>query len=697
MSWIWLNKEKYPQYQKNFSSLNEYNREERLAFPYCVAQFRKEYRYDKVIRTAEITVSADCFFHLFANGNFVGIGPASSGGDFLLKVPAPKHYSNTYTVDIDSYELTFDSWVRLHPEKLTDFSRYQGGFMLNAVLHFSDGTTEAVQTDSSWLSRRDNAYNDYQSFDSTLENNEFEPAVELEDRWNAEPAPIPMLSFHEVSRMAYTLKAGERISDNIDLDRIYGAYPIVKSTGKCTVKLETRELKGQNTETENIKFGGRGRYFSFLMHSVGNTDIVIENNDDKEIVVEYALLASWYPITKTGSFKCSDEELNKVYDVCAHTLKICRQTLHLDSTKHQELLACTGDYYIESLMTLYIYGDLRLSKFDLMRTADFLNQNNGRMFHTTYSLIWAQMIYDVYMMTGDKEVVRYCLDGLNKLFKKFDTYIGDSGVIETPPDFMFVDWTVIDGYSMHHPPKALGQTVLNAFYYEALNKAVKIYETVGDTEKANEFAERAKAFRPAFNREFYDAEKGLYFDGKNDEYGGSENHIPANSDKRYYSKYPNILASLYGLTDDDNARAIIEKVIFNDEMQDIQPYFAHYLLCALKKLGLFEKYGMRIINRWKPVVAECDKGLKEGWIAPQPDYSFDHSHAWGGTVAYQLPSAISGMKILEPGMKKLSFEPKLYGLKFADIEIPTEYGMISIKLKEKEKPVINVPDEIAVE
>lgn len=696
MSWIWLDKEKYPQYQKNYSSLNEYSREERLAFPYCVAQFKKEYSFDKVIKTAEITVSADCFFHLFANGNFVGIGPASSGGDFLLKIPAPKHYSNSYTVEIDSCELSFDSWVRLQPEKLTDFSRYQGGFMLSAVLSFADGTSETVQTDSTWLCRRDNSYNGYQSFDSTLENNEFEPAVELEDRWNAEPAPIPMLSFHEVSRKAFILKAGESVSDNIDLDRIYGAYPIVKSTGRCTVKLETRELDGQETQEENIKFGGRGRYFSFLMHSVGNTDIVIENNDDKEIVVEYALLASWYPITQTGSFRCSDEALNKVYDVCAHTLKICRQTLHLDSTKHQELLACTGDYYIESLMTLYIYGDLRLSKFDLMRTADFLNQNNGRMFHTTYSLIWVQMIYDVYMMTGDRDVVRYCLDGLDKLFKKFDTYIGDSGVIETPPDFMFVDWTVIDGYSMHHPPKALGQTVLNAFYYEALNKAEKIYEIVGDTENAEKFRIKAEAFRPAFNREFYDAEKGLYFDGKNGDYGGFENHIPANSDRRYYSKYPNILASLYGLTDDDNARVIIEKVIFNDEMQDIQPYFAHYLLCALRKLGLFDKYGMKIIERWKPVVAECDKGLKEGWIAPQPDYSFDHSHAWGGTVAYQLPSAITGMKILEPGMKKLKFEPNLYGLDFADIEIPTEYGMIKIKLRAGEKPQINLPDKITL-
>ncbi|MCQ2463801.1 MAG: hypothetical protein MJ177_10465, partial [Clostridia bacterium] len=155
--------------------------------------------------------------------------------------------------------------------------------------------------------------------------------------------------------------------------------------------------------------------------------------------------------------------------VCKHTLKICRQSLHLDSTKHQEHLACTGDYYIESLMTLYCFDDFRLSEFDIMRTADWLVDNNGRMFHTTYSLIWVQMLHDVYMITGNKALLTYSEKALDILLDRFAGYMGESGVIETPPDFMFVDWTVIDGYTMHHPPKALGQTVLNAFYYEALS------------------------------------------------------------------------------------------------------------------------------------------------------------------------------------------------------------------------------------
>ncbi|MCQ2463802.1 MAG: hypothetical protein MJ177_10470 [Clostridia bacterium] len=104
---------------------------------------------------------------------------------------------------------------------------------------------------------------------------------------------------------------------------------------------------------------------------------------------------------------------------------------------------------------------------------------------------------------------------------------------------------------------------------------------------------------------------------------------------------------------------------------------------------------MQIISRWKKVVDDCDKGLAEGWIAPQPDYKFDHSHAWGGTPAYNMPSVISGMKILEPGMKKISFEPNLWGLDFAEMTIPSPVGNIELKIN-RNGYNITAPDKITI-
>ena len=112
--------------------------------------------------------------------------------------------------------------------------------------------------------------------------------------------------------------------------------------------------------------------------------------------------------------------------------------------------------------------------------------------------------------------------------------------------------------------------------------------------------------------------------------------------------------------------------------------------------AIFDKYGMTILKRWADVANECDKGLKEGWIAPEEGYSFDHSHAWGGTPAYHMPSALTGMEILEPGMKKLKFNPNLYGLDYAEITIPTPYGMIYFKCEKDKDTVIDAPECIEI-
>lgn len=692
MNWIWLSKKDYPDFQKNFVNINETPKEKRGTYNYCVAEFKKTADFGCEIKSIKVKISADSFYHFYLNDEMLSIGPASSGGDFLCRRPAPKHYANEFELPVKSCKAEILVKVRLLPEVLTDYSRRHGGLAVDLIFTLEDGTERTVFTDESWLCRVDTAYNGYQSFNSELADDEWKNAVNIEDVWNIETAPIPVLTLNKI--LCEDITVSGIYEKTFVLPKIYGAYPVLRTNGKCRIKLVTRELPAQQETEENIIFGKAGEYFSFRQHSIGEANMIVESDEKTDI--HFELIAPWYPVGREGSFVTSDEELNKIYDVCKHTLKICRQSLHLDSTKHQEHLACTGDYYIESLMTLYCFDDFRLSEFDIMRTADWLVDNSGRMFHTTYSLIWVQMLHNVYMITGNKALLEYSEKALDILLDRFAGYMGESGVIETPPDFMFVDWTVIDGYTMHHPPKALGQTVLNAFYYEALNRAAEIYDFLDNSEKAEDCRIKAKQFYIDFNREFFDGNKHLYFDGKNDEYGGNDsNYLPANSNKKYFSKYPNILVCAYGLTDDNSARNILRRIIFDGTMQDIQPYFAHYLLKAIRRLGLFGEYGMKIISRWKKVVDDCDKGLAEGWIAPQPDYKFDHSHAWGGTPAYNMPSVISGMKILEPGMKKIIFEPNLWGLAFAEMTIPSPVGNIELKIN-KDGYTVTAPDEITI-
>ena len=172
--------------------------------------------------------------------------------------------------------------------------------------------------------------------------------------------------------------------------------------------------------------------------------------------------------------------------------------------------------------------------------------------------------------------------------------------------------------------------------------------------------------------------------------------MPQNIEKRYYLKHANILAAYFGVCDDDTSKKLIHKVMAEEIDGDCQPYFLHYLLDAVYRLGLREKYTLQICERWKAPVQQCTKGLVEGFVAPEPNYNFDHSHAWGGTPLYALPKAIMGLEIVEPGMKKITLSPSLLGLDYAKAELLTPYGKVICEAKIGEKIRVTHPEDITV-
>jgi len=127
-----------------------------------------------------------------------------------------------------------------------------------------------------------------------------------------------------------------------------------------------------------------------------------------------------------------------------------------------------------------------------------------------------------------------------------------------------------------------------------------------------------------------------------------------------------------------------------------QPYFAHFMFEAIYKAGLRNEFTLELLDRWKTPIKECDKGLVEGFISPNENYTFDHSHAWGGTPLYSLPKALCGFEVLEPKMKKIKLSPSLIGLESARVEIPTPFGDIIVEQQKGKDTKITYPDEITI-
>lgn len=697
--WIWLPKDKYPENQKTAFSTSGCENDN----SYTVAEFDKKYSFRKRVISAALRVSGDTAFQLYCNQAVIVTGPPCVGGDFIgNETVRDNFYAFETVIEPNCTELHFFARVRMSPVQICEYSKGHGGFMLSAILTLEDGTEECVFTDESWAVRKNGSYCGIRNYDGRIKPDAFVPAECIENIWQAQTAPIPVREEHEIfsDNSCVLLNSKEAKKLVLNFDKIYSGFVHikVKAEGEVSVSLFCRETEEALQNEERLITACDSEYRGFFMHSAGKIEAEIQNRSMHGAEITISFIETHYPIYEQANTVTSDSDLNLVLEVCKHTLKICRQTHHLDSPRHCEPMACTGDYYIESLMTPFSFGDMRLAEFDLLRTAVMLERENGRMFHTTYSLIWVRMLYDVYMFTGNKKLLVNCQKALQLLLKRFEAYVGENGLIETPPDYMFVDWIYIDGFSLHHPPKALGQTSLNMFYFQALCHAGKIFAELNEPEKAEACRQKSRALQKAINTVLFDAERGIYFEGLNTptatELIGA--WMPQNTEKRYYLKHSNILAAYTGVCDDETARRLVHYVMSEKIEGECQPYFMHWLLEAIERLGLREEYTLAGIERWKSYARECPKGLIEGFVDPEPGYLFDHSHAWGGTPLYSLPKALTGFEVLSPGMRKIRFSPSLLGLAYAKVELLTPYGRVICEMHEGEKMTITAPEEIQV-
>lgn len=694
--WIWLPNDIYPDNQTTGFSCGG----DPVEYHYTVAEFKREFKFDKKIKKATLRFSADTAFQLYCNDKLIATGPVAVGGDFLGHERSRDLWFASFAeIEPGSDILRFFARVKMLPVELCEYSKGKGGFMLTGHIEFDDGTKSVIFTDPSWLCRKNGAYVSPKVYDSRIQPDEYVNASIQDNIWFCKDSPIPLRDEEEIIPPGNTifLLSGEEKKVTLEFDKIYACFVSAKCRAEGIVKVKVHCTEtGEQGSFEDLTFDGDGDYRSFELHSAGMFEVTLKNESACDAAVTLSLMFPHYPTPKAAITVTSDQELNKVLDVCRHTLKVCRQTHHLDSPRHCEPLACTGDYYIETLMTLFSFGDMRLSELDVRRTAELLIKNDGRMFHTSYSLIWVQMLYEVYLYTGHIDLLNDCLEALILLLQRFSSYVTELGIIDNPPDYMFIDWIFIDGFSLHHPPKALGQSCLNMFYYGALDTAVKIYEALGERAMARDALSKRDALKKNINALLFDKEKEIYFEGLNHKIDNPVWSQPQNTDKRYYLPHSNILACHFGLAEGNLAKSIVTKIMRDKWECSFQPYFTHFLFEAIYRCGLRDEYTLELLERWKEPIKTCDKGLVEGFISPEENYVFDHSHAWGGTPLYSLPKALCGFEVLEAGMKKIRFCPSLLGLNEARVEIPTPYGDIIVLQKKGEKAEIISPEEIKI-
>lgn len=704
--WIWLNRSAYPDRQTCRATLFCENDS-----PFTIALFRREFDIPFIPARGSAWISADTKYRCWINGIPVARGPAEVGGDYDNREPPDWWFYDGIELDNCLHEgrNTIAVEVMLGPQVQADYSMGRGGLLFELGIDGKRGERLGLHTDDTWRAALSRAETQQDVFDAREEFRGWKdagfddsawPRTNLagtveQAPWNLLPREIPMLAETRIPPVAVefegkpperpalplTLEPGEPRTFRLRFPREVSGFVFLDMKGPegARVDLDFREMPGAAGSRESLFLPAHRLLFSsrrlqgfeFLQVTVTFPDGV-RRGEPLTIRAMDAVFTS-FPVEYRGRFKCSDPFLNQLWDVGRWTNQLCMQAYHMDSPIHQEGLGCTGDYMIEALISYCCFGEARLARKDILRTAFLLKQKRSRMFHTSYSLLWVWMLWDYWMYSGDDDSAAGVLGQMHDLLDLFHSYVGKTGLVTKAPNYMFMDWAAVGAFNLHHPPGSMGHGCMSAFYFRALLYAAELSRHCGNAERAALYDRRAAGIEHAFNEHLWNAERGLYCDGIPGATGTAPNRwLPADPGAVSYSAHTNALAVAVGIAPAASRQAIMRSVLGNDSLPLVQPYFMHYVFEALHNAGLFEEYAFDLMKRWKVLLEEHPSSLKEMW------HGGDYSHAWGGSPACQLSTRVLGISCRAKGFRAFALSPHPGPLNSAEGIVPTPNGLIRI-------------------
>lgn len=384
-------------------------------------------------------------------------------------------------------------------------------------------------------------------------------------------------------------------------------------------------------------------------------------------VYSMGLTFSTYPVEYRGTFRCSDERLNRIWEVGRYTVHLCMHDTYEDGPWCDQA-PWWGDARIEALVNYYTFGDRQLMARGLRQiarsqredglTAGMYPDGQRAQWVPTFSLLWVISLWEYFTYTGDEELVRELYPNVQRLLKWFEGYVGHRGILEDVPDRMFVDWCDID----HGGEIA----ALNCFYVRALEVAAQMAQVMDDEPSRAHYPAQSSAVRTAMNLHLWSEKKGVYTDGP-----GSER----------VSQHVNLLAVLFNLVEERHREDLL-RYIFSDSAKVVQigsPYFMFYALDALFHSGQVDHALQLIRDRWG---AMLDAGATTCWERFDPEHSWCHGGSAGPT--YFLSAELLGVKPVDPGFSKIQIRPGVGDLAWAEGVVPTVRGDVCVSWKQTE-------------
>ena len=573
--------------------------------------------------------------------------------DGKLQFPA-----NEYIIPAGKHKLNIKVWNQATPPAL-----------------FIDGKT--IHTDSTWLV----TYEDKLWIDENgvaHGSGIYVPAAS----WNFDSPDTPPSSFHLQCEERQPVSQHDIAKDGTlyDFGRETFGYLIAKNL-KGTINVyygESREeaLDKEHCETLDVLTSDLSHQTSAL-GSKAFRYVYIEKEegatyDDVSMDYEYAP----HDMTHSGSFHCSDEEINKIWEVGAYTMDLTTREFFMDGIK-RDRWTWSGDAIQSYLMNYYLRFDTECVK----RTIRQLRGKDPVTAHVNtimdYTFYWFKSVLDYYQYTGDTDFVREMWPRMVTLMDYVLSRTNSEGMAEgQPDDWIFVDWV---DFPMHKRGILCFEQILFCKALETMALCAKVLGINKSTYRV-----KAEELRNKVKQTFWSYEDKAYLHAIED---GVMN--------RQITKFPNMFAIIYGYAYEEQRQEIMKSVMLNPNIDPITtPYMRFYELETLCIDGLHTQVLQEMRDYWGGMLREGATSFWEKYVPTETGtqhlamygrpYGKSLCHAWGASPVYLLGKYYLGVKPTKPGYEEYEVRPALGDLEWMKGDVPTPHGMIHVEMDRKQ-------------
>lgn len=405
---------------------------------------------------------------------------------------------------------------------------------------------------------------------------------------------------------------------------------------------------------------GDNRFTSLMRRSQRYVFITLRNQTRPAQLKKFFLIESTYPVSGIGSFACSDEQLGRIWDISAHTLKLCMEDAFTDCPLYEQTL-WVGDSRNEALFNYTAFGHGDIAKRCIRLAALSLDHyplvqcqvpSTWETIIPVWGFLWNIMIWDYYEFSGDQEFLKWVFPYAMKNLRNAESFSDNRGLFSVPFWNMF-DWSGIDD---NHA------TVIhnNMFAVGAVDAAVKIARVLGKSEDEQWLTDYRDRLVTALNALWRD-DVGMYPDSIHEDDSVSEKISIHNA----------FLPLLFDIAPEDRKEVLAGYLVKQPEgMTPIgSPFAILYLFAAMEKTGMYDEVIDRIREAYVPML---EMGATSVWetFAGAENYNGkfptrSHTHAWSSAPVYFLNRIVLGIKPETPGGTQYEISPHLCGLTWA--------------------------------